>query len=81
MFYGVFEKIKILGLGVQVVEKVEKLSNFQTAIFCIIGSVNTVLVAYLLVSLTNIIVKCKSKMLLYDTSFFIDRSTISFYNL
>lgn len=61
-FYGVFEKVKILGLGVQVVAKVEKLSHFQTAIFCISGSISTVLVAYILVLLTNVIVKYKSKM-------------------
>lgn len=62
LLYGVLEKVKFLGLGVQIVAEIENLSHFQTAIFCIIGSVSTLVVAYILVSLTNIIVKSKSKV-------------------
>lgn len=63
MLYGVFEKIRILGLGVQVVVNTELLTDFQTAIFCIVGSISTLLVAYLLVLLTNKIVSNKNKFL------------------
>ena len=63
LIYGVFEKVKIIGLGVQVVAKVELLTDFQTAIFCIIGSIATMLIAYLLVILTKKIVKSRNKMI------------------
>lgn len=63
MIYGVFEKIKILGLGVQVVAKTELLTNFQTAIFCVVGSISTLLVSYLLVIFTKKIVESKNKIL------------------
>lgn len=62
MLYGVFEKVRILGLGVQVVANTELLTDFQTAIFCIVGSISTLLVAYLLVLFTNKIVGNKSKI-------------------
>ncbi len=62
LMYGVFEKIKILGLGIQVVANVELLSNFQIGIFCIIGSITTLLVAYLLTLFIKKIVKSKNKV-------------------
>ena len=62
LLYGVFEKIRILGLGVQVVANTEILTNFQTAIFCVVGSISTLLVAYLLVLFTKRIVESKNKL-------------------
>lgn len=62
LLYGSFEKIKILGLGVQVVTKTGLLTDFQTAIFCIVGSISTLLVAYLLVFFTKKIVESKNKV-------------------
>ena len=41
LLYGVFEKVRILGLGVQVVANTEILTDFQTAIFCVVGSIST----------------------------------------
>ena len=61
--YGVFEKVKILGLGVQVVANIESLTDFQKAIFCIYGSITTLIIAYCLVMFINKIVECKSKFL------------------
>lgn len=61
--YGVFEKVKILGLGVQVVTNMEVLTDFQKAIFCISGSLSTLIIAYILVAFTKIIVESKSKIL------------------
>lgn len=63
MLYGVFEKIRILGLGVQVVTNTELLSDFQIAIFCVVGSISTLLVAYLLVLFTKRIVESKNKII------------------
>lgn len=62
LIYGVFEKIRILGLGVQIVANTELLTDIQTAIFCVIGSVSTLIIGYLLVLLTGKIVKSKSKI-------------------
>lgn len=62
LLYGVFEKVRILGLGVQVVANTEILTDFQTAIFCVVGSISTLLVAYLLVLFTNKIVSNKNKI-------------------
>ena len=61
--YGVFEKVKISGLGVQVVANIESLTDFQKAIFCISGSITTLIIAYCLVMFINKIVECKSKFL------------------
>lgn len=63
LFYGVFEKIKILGLGVQVVTNIELLSDFQRAIFCVSGCISTLIVGYLLVIFTKKIVKSKNKII------------------
>lgn len=62
LIYGVFEKMKILGLGVQVVINRELLTDLQTAIFCIIGSISTLFVAYLLVLFTGKIAQSKNKI-------------------
>lgn len=62
LFYGVFEEVKILGLGVQVVANIEVLTNFQIGIFCIVGSISTLLVGYLLVLFVKKIVKSKNKV-------------------
>lgn len=63
MAYGAFEKVRLLGLGVQVVAKTELLSDGQIAVFCLVGSLGTLLTAYLLVALTRQIVKISSKLL------------------
>lgn len=62
LFYGVFEKVKILGLGVQVIANIEILSDFQRAIFCVSGCISTLLVGYLLVIFTKRIVRSKNKI-------------------
>ena len=59
--YGVFEKVKILGLGVQVVANIESLTDFQKAIFCIAGSISTLMIAYILTIFTKKIIESKNK--------------------
>ena len=62
LLYGVFEEVKILGLGVQVVANVEVLTDFQIGIFCIVGNISTLLVGYLLVLFNKIITKSKNRV-------------------
>lgn len=61
--YGGVEKIKIMGVGIQMVTRIEEINSMQRAIFCVVGSVSTLLVAYLLVGLTRKIVHYKNKFL------------------
>lgn len=61
LLYGVFEQIRILGVGVQVVAKVELLTELQTGIFCIVGSIATLVAAYAMVLLLPRITVGKSK--------------------
>ena len=55
--------LKAVALGVQVVANIESLTDFQKAIFCISGSITTLIIAYCLVMFVNKIVECKSKFL------------------
>lgn len=61
--YGVFKKIKLSNLGVQIVINDANLSNFNLAIFCVVGFLSTFITSYILVLLINKIVKLKSKYL------------------
>ena len=71
IMYGVFNRIQILGLGVQVVVITELLTNYQLAFFCVIGSVSTLIVGYILVFFTKRIANSNSKyykaILFYST--------------
>lgn len=61
--FGALERVRLLGLGVQVVVKQELLSYWQLGLFSIIGSIGTLLVAYLLLALTKNIVQTNSKLI------------------
>lgn len=62
LIYGVFQKIRILGLGVQVVAQTELLTDTQTAVFCVVGCVSTLLAAYLLMTAAKPIGRRGNKM-------------------
>lgn len=62
LLYGVFEQIRILGVGVQVVANVERLTDIQTGIFCIVGSIATLFTAYIGVLFLPRITASKSKI-------------------
>lgn len=62
LFLGVFKQINLMGLGVQIDVYTEKMSEVQLGIFCIVGSVVTLVIGYVLVILTNNIVRIESKM-------------------
>ena len=59
---GVFKQINILGLGVQIDVYIERMTNTQMGIFCIVGSVATALIAYFLIALIKKIAKSNSKV-------------------
>lgn len=62
LLFGSFEKVRLLGLGVQVVTKTELMSNWQIGVFSIVGSLATLLTAYLLLKLTKYIVLSSNKL-------------------
>ena len=59
---GMFEKINFIGLGVQIDVFAEKMTENQLGIFCIIGSVTTMITAYMLVAFADKIGKISSKI-------------------
>lgn len=59
---GVFKKINLMGLGLQVDVYAENLSETQLGIFCLLGSVITLLSAYILVAFIGKIIKSSSKV-------------------
>ena len=62
LLVGTFKKINIMGLGVQIDIYREKMSDTQLAIFCLVGSVATLIVGYILVLQIERICKISSKV-------------------
>ena len=58
---GVFKQIKFMGLGMQIDVYREQMTSQQLGIFCIVGSIATMIVAYLLVALAGKIKNMSSK--------------------
>lgn len=58
---GVFKQIKFMGLGMQIDVYSEQMTSEQLGIFCIVGSIATTIVAYLLVALAGKIKNRSSK--------------------
>ncbi len=63
MGYGVFEGVRVLGLGLQVVVKEGLMTDLQEAVFCAVGSAGTLFAAYMLVFFSARITKSKNKVL------------------
>lgn len=64
LMIGAFKKINFVGfLGVQVDIYRERLTDFQLGIFCILGSVFTILISYILVIFIDKILNSSSKIL------------------
>ena len=59
---GVFDKIRFMGLGVQIAVDSEGMGDTQLGIFCLVGVVATMLVAYLLIFLADRIGTVQSKV-------------------
>ena len=58
----VFKKVNFIGLGLQIDVFAEKMTENQLGIFCIIGSVTTMITAYMLVAFADKIGKISSKI-------------------
>lgn len=58
---GMFKQINFMGLGVQIDVFAEKMTSHQMGIFCIVGSLATTVVAYLLAIFANKIKDVPSK--------------------
>lgn len=63
LWVGAFKRIKFMSLGMQVDIYAEKLSPTQLGVFCLLGSVATLLFAYILIALIRKISKLSSKTL------------------
>ena len=59
---GVFKKINIIGLGMQIDVHADKMTSNQLGVFCILGSIATTIVAYVLVLLADKIKNISSKV-------------------
>lgn len=59
---GVFEKIRFLGLGIQIVTDTQCMTNTQLGIFCALGAIATLIVAYALTLTAPAICKVESKV-------------------
>lgn len=59
---GVFQRINVLGLGVQVAIYSEGMSNLQLGIFCLVGAAATTITAYVLTLTAPQICRARSKV-------------------
>ena len=59
---GGFKEIRFMGLGMQIDVYAEKMTEIQLGIFCLLGSVATLVVGYVLVALAGQIGKVSSKV-------------------
>ena len=59
---GVFKKINIIGLGMQIDVYAEQMTPQQLGIFCIVGAVATTITAYVLVAFADKIKNLPSKV-------------------
>ncbi len=61
--YGVFDRVNFMGIGVQIATYSERMSDMQTAVFCAVGSIASLIAAYVLVWAAKFINKSGSKIL------------------
>ncbi|NLP30332.1 MAG: hypothetical protein GX363_04290 [Clostridiales bacterium] len=57
-----FKQINFLKLGIQIDVYGEQMSKTQITIFCLVGAIATLIIAYVLVSITDKICKVESKI-------------------
>ena len=62
LLIDVFKKVNIIGVGVQVDVFAERMTEIQMGIFCIAGSVATLITGYVLVAFTDKSIKVTSKV-------------------
>ena len=61
LYIGVFKQINFMGLGMQIDVYAEQMSTQQLGIFCSVGAIATILVAYILVIFADKIKDVSSK--------------------
>ena len=59
---GVFKHINFMGLGIKIDIYSEKMTQTQLGVFCLLGSIATLAVAYILIALISKIKKLSSKV-------------------
>lgn len=59
---GAFKQINLMGLGMQIDIYAEKMTQTQLGVFCLLGSVTTLLIAYILIALIDKIKIISSKV-------------------
>ena len=59
---GVFKRINMMGMGMQIDVYAERMTETQLGIFCLVGSVVTLIAAYGLVAAADIIGRSSSKV-------------------
>ena len=57
---GVYNQVNIIGLGVQIDVFAEKMTDNQMGMFCLVGSLATIITGYILVGVINILIKSPS---------------------
>lgn len=62
LYIGVFKQINFMGLGIQIDVYIEKMTSSEMMIFCLLGSASTLIVAYVLTAIINILVRSASKI-------------------
>ena len=60
---GAFKQINLMGLGMQIDIYAEKMTQTQLGVFCLLGSVTTLLTAYILIALVDKIRNISSKVI------------------
>ena len=60
---GVYKKINLMGLGVQIDVYTERMTDAQLGVFCLVGALATLCASYLLTALTGRICRARSKLL------------------
>ena len=59
---GTFKQINFMGLGIQIDIFAEQMTQTQLGVFCLVGSIATLITAYVLVALIGKIGKASSKL-------------------
>lgn len=62
LFFGVFKKINVLGLGIQIDVYAGRMTDAQLGIFCLSGAAATFAAGWLLIFLTNRVCARQSKV-------------------
>jgi len=69
MSIGAFKQVNIIGIGIQVDVYRDLMSDVQLGIFCLLGSVATIIISYLLLTMTQKFLLLKSDYLRAITYF------------